>query len=110
MHGQPPQTRSDHSNDSPEQHQRGVIPQGDRPLIHQVEAVTAIVQALDIPPGGIPPGGLREQVHAACGTGKTIIAAPAAKRIAPKGRVLVLVPTLDLLSQTVRAWRAARPE
>lgn len=46
-------------------------------------------------------------MHAACGTGKTIIAAAAAKRIAPKGRVLVLVPTLDLLTQTVRAWRAA---
>nr|WP_169786248.1 DEAD/DEAH box helicase [Streptomyces yerevanensis] len=46
-------------------------------------------------------------MHAACGTGKTVIAAAAAKRIAPKGRVLVLVPTLDLLTQTVRAWRAA---
>ncbi|MEW2467960.1 Helicase associated domain protein [Streptomyces sp. NPDC046994] len=74
---------------------------------HQVEAVAAIVRGLDVPPGGIPANGLRGQVHAACGTGKTIIAAAAAKRIAPKGRVLVLVPTLDLLTQTVRAWRAA---
>ncbi|WP_332881064.1 Helicase associated domain protein (plasmid) [Streptomyces longwoodensis] len=74
---------------------------------HQVEAVAAIVRGLDIPPGGIPANGLRGQVHAACGTGKTIIAAAAAKRIAPKGRVLVLVPTLDLLTQTVQAWRAA---
>ncbi|WP_331749986.1 Helicase associated domain protein (plasmid) [Streptomyces longwoodensis] len=74
---------------------------------HQVEAVAAIVRGLDIPPGGIPANGLRGQVHAACGTGKTIMAAAAAKRIAPKGRILVLVPTLDLLTQTVQAWRAA---
>lgn len=74
---------------------------------HQVEAVAAIVRGLDVPPGGIPANGLRGQVHAACGTGKTIIAAAAAMRIAPKGRVLVLVPTLDLLAQTVRAWREA---
>ncbi|MEU4066548.1 Helicase associated domain protein [Streptomyces wedmorensis] len=74
---------------------------------HQVEAVAAVVRGLDVPPGGIPFDGLRGQVHAACGTGKTIIAAVSAKRLVPKGRVLVLVPTLDLLTQTVRAWRAA---
>ncbi|MFF4732929.1 Helicase associated domain protein [Streptomyces mirabilis] len=74
---------------------------------HQIEAVAAIVRGLDIPPGGIPVNGLRGQVHAACGTGKTIIAAAAARRLVPKGRVLVLVPTLDLLSQTVQAWHAA---
>ncbi|MEU4490201.1 Helicase associated domain protein [Streptomyces purpurascens] len=71
---------------------------------HQIEAVAAIVRGLDTPPGGIPVNGLRGQVHAACGTGKTIIAAAAAKRLATKGRILVLVPTLDLLSQTVQAW------
>ncbi|MFI0930081.1 Helicase associated domain protein [Streptomyces sp. NPDC021012] len=74
---------------------------------HQVEAVDAVVRGLDVPPGGVPWGGLRGQVHAACGTGKTVIAAAAAKRLVPKGRVLVLVPTLDLLTQTVRVWRAA---
>ncbi|MGW6015816.1 Helicase associated domain protein [Streptomyces sp. NPDC055210] len=74
---------------------------------HQIEAVAAIVRGLDVPSGGIPANGLRGQVHSACGTGKTIIAAAAAKRIAPKGRILVLVPTLDLLSQTVQAWHAA---
>ncbi|MFF3503489.1 Helicase associated domain protein [Streptomyces sp. NPDC003247] len=74
---------------------------------HQIEAVAAIVRGLDIPPGGIPFSGLRGQVHAACGTGKTIIAAASAKRLVPKGRILVLVPTLDLLTQTVQAWRAA---
>ncbi|MFD6277698.1 Helicase associated domain protein [Streptomyces sp. NPDC060209] len=71
---------------------------------HQIEAIAAIVRGLDIPPGGIPINGLRGQVHAACGTGKTIIAAAAARRIVPKGRILVLVPTLDLLAQTVKAW------
>ncbi|MEW1678498.1 Helicase associated domain protein [Streptomyces noursei] len=74
---------------------------------HQIEAVAAIVRGLDIPPGGIPWNGLRGQVHAACGTGKTIIAAASAKRMVPKGRILVVVPTLDLLAQTVKAWSSA---
>ncbi|RZE14650.1 helicase, partial [Streptomyces albidoflavus] len=74
---------------------------------HQIEAVAAIARGLDIPPGGIPWNGLRGQVHAACGTGKTIIAAASAKRIVPQGRILVVVPTLDLLAQTVKAWSGA---
>ncbi|MFJ2095051.1 Helicase associated domain protein [Streptomyces sp. NPDC087901] len=74
---------------------------------HQIEAVTAIVRGLDVPPGGIPFSGLRGQVHAACGTGKTLMAAAAAKRLVSRGRVLVLVPTLDLLAQTVKAWHDA---
>ncbi|MFK4103254.1 Helicase associated domain protein [Streptomyces sp. NPDC019531] len=74
---------------------------------HQIEAVAAIVRGLDVPPGGIPWNGLRGQVHAACGTGKTIMAAASARRLVPRGRVLVLVPTLDLLAQTVRAWHEA---
>ncbi|MEY9842930.1 superfamily II DNA or RNA helicase [Streptacidiphilus sp. EB103A] len=73
---------------------------------HQVEAVDAIVHGLDIPPGKkIPPNGLRAQVHSPCGSGKTITAAAASLRLVPHGRVLVMVPTLDLLTQTVRAWR-----
>ncbi|MER5886927.1 Helicase associated domain protein [Streptomyces sp. NPDC001941] len=76
---------------------------------HQIEAVSAIVRGLDIPPGGIPSNGLRGQVHAACGTGKTIIAAASAKRIVPRGRILVVVPTLDLLAQTVKAWSGVGP-
>ncbi|MFE1927125.1 Helicase associated domain protein [Streptomyces asoensis] len=74
---------------------------------HQVEAVDAIVRGLDSPAGGVPVNGLRGQVHAACGTGKTLMAAAAARRIVPRGRVLVLVPTLDLLVQTVKAWHEA---
>ncbi|RKT02173.1 helicase-like protein [Streptomyces sp. 3211.6] len=50
--------------------------------------------------------GLRATVVAACGTGKTFMAAAAALKLARGGRVLVLVPTLDLLTQTVREWQA----
>ncbi|MFF2964595.1 Helicase associated domain protein [Streptomyces sp. NPDC057963] len=71
---------------------------------HQIETVDAIKRGLDIPPGGIPVNGLRGQVISACGTGKTITAAFAAREMLPKGRVLVLVPTLDLLAQTVKEW------
>ncbi|MEV7730475.1 Helicase associated domain protein [Streptomyces sp. NPDC087917] len=75
---------------------------------HQEEAVEAIVRGLDIPPGKrIPEAGLRATVVAACGTGKTFIAAAAALRLARHGRVLVLLPTLDLLTQTAREWRIA---
>lgn len=75
---------------------------------HQEEAVEAIVRGLDIPPGKrIPEAGLRAMVISACGTGKTFIAAAAALRLARHGRVLVLLPTLDLLTQTVREWRLA---
>ncbi|MFB6582756.1 Helicase associated domain protein [Streptomyces sp. NPDC056402] len=75
---------------------------------HQEEAVEAIVRGLDIPPGKrIPETGLRATVVAACGTGKTFMAAAAALRLARHGRVLVLLPTLDLLTQTVREWRLA---
>ncbi|MFE1878046.1 Helicase associated domain protein [Streptomyces sp. NPDC059496] len=75
---------------------------------HQEEAVEAIARGLDIPPGKrIPEAGLRATVVAACGTGKTFMAAAAALRLARHGRVLVLLPTLDLLTQTVREWRLA---
>ncbi|MFE3760473.1 Helicase associated domain protein [Streptomyces sp. NPDC059104] len=75
---------------------------------HQEEAVEAIVRGLDIPPGKrIPKAGLRATVVAACGTGKTFIAAAAALRLARGGRVMVLLPTLDLLTQTAREWHTA---
>ncbi|WP_435228409.1 Helicase associated domain protein [Streptomyces sp. Tue6028] len=66
---------------------------------HQKDAVTAATRILGQQP--------RASVIAACGTGKTLIAARTTARIAPRGRVLVLLPTLDLLSQTIRSWRAA---
>ncbi|MFJ6239552.1 Helicase associated domain protein [Streptomyces griseus] len=75
---------------------------------HQVEAVDAIVRGLSLPAdGALPTGGLRGQVHMATGTGKTITAAMAALKLCPAGMIGVLVPTLDLLTQTVEAWRRA---
>ncbi|MFD3641554.1 DEAD/DEAH box helicase [Streptomyces griseus] len=75
---------------------------------HQVEAVDRIVSGLSLPASGtMPVGGLRGQVHMATGTGKTITAAVAALRLCPNGMIGVLVPTLDLLTQTIEAWRRA---
>ncbi|MGW6290147.1 DEAD/DEAH box helicase family protein, partial [Streptomyces sp. NPDC055107] len=75
---------------------------------HQVEAVDAIVRGLSLPVDGtLPVNGLRGQVHMATGTGKTITAAMAALKLCPNGVIGVLVPTLDLLTQTIEAWRRA---
>ncbi|MFJ4940965.1 Helicase associated domain protein [Streptomyces pseudovenezuelae] len=74
---------------------------------HQVEAVDNVVRILGTPPGGhMPSEGLRAQVIAATGSGKTLIAAEAGHRLSAR-RVLVLVPTLDLLTQMAGAWRRA---
>ncbi|WP_430381361.1 DEAD/DEAH box helicase family protein [Streptomyces arenae] len=56
------------------------------------------------PGKGIPAEGLRTQVIAATGSGKTLIGVAAAGRLSAR-RVLVLVPTLDLLLQMASAWR-----
>ncbi|MER6450826.1 DEAD/DEAH box helicase [Streptomyces venezuelae] len=75
---------------------------------HQVEAVDAAVRALGrTPAGGVTGPGLRATVVAACGTGKTLMGVHTAQRLVRAGRVLVLVPTLDLLVQTVTTWRGA---
>ncbi|MEU9898616.1 Helicase associated domain protein [Streptomyces phaeochromogenes] len=72
---------------------------------HQAEAVDSVVRNLQSPTDGrFPAQGLRAQVVAATGSGKTLIAVEASRRLAAR-RVLVLVPTLDLLTQTTRAWR-----
>ncbi|MEU7168002.1 Helicase associated domain protein [Streptomyces morookaense] len=72
---------------------------------HQVEAVDAVLRVLQTPAdGNMPAEGLRAQVIAATGSGKTLIAAETARKLAAR-RVLVLVPTLDLLTQTAAAWR-----
>ncbi|WP_103510165.1 DEAD/DEAH box helicase [Streptomyces sp. SM13] len=73
---------------------------------HQAEAVDAIVRGLSLPADGtLPAHGQRGQVHMATGTGKTITAARAALKLCPAGVIGVLVPTLDLLTQTIEAWR-----
>ncbi|MGW7081599.1 Helicase associated domain protein [Streptomyces sp. NPDC054866] len=72
---------------------------------HQREAVDAVLRALELPERStVPPRGLRTQVIMATGTGKTLVATRAAQELRA-GRVLVLVPSLDLLAQTEAAWR-----
>ncbi|MYV56701.1 DEAD/DEAH box helicase [Streptomyces sp. SID3212] len=72
---------------------------------HQREAVDAVVRTLTIPAHTrTPEKGLRTQVVMATGSGKTLVAAHSAEEL-HAGRVLVLVPSLDLLAQTQAAWR-----
>ncbi|MFJ8856507.1 Helicase associated domain protein [Streptomyces sp. NPDC102437] len=72
---------------------------------HQVEAVDAVLRVLQTPASGhLPAEGLRTQVIAATGSGKTLIAVAAAEKLGAR-HVLVLVPTLGLLTQTAAAWR-----
>ena len=72
-----------------------IIRQPKTPLPHQAEAL-----------GGILPA-LRDQDRAtalmACGTGKTLVALWAAERIGGQN-ILVLVPSLALLRQTLHEW------
>ncbi|MEU3571394.1 DEAD/DEAH box helicase family protein, partial [Kitasatospora sp. NPDC036755] len=62
----------------------------------QKDAVAAAVR--EVKDGG------RATVVAATGSGKTLIAAGCARRLAARGRVLLLVPTIELLEQTAEAW------
>ncbi|WP_411103886.1 Helicase associated domain protein [Streptomyces sp. cmx-4-9] len=72
---------------------------------HQREAVDAVVRALQLPPGGrVPDTGLRTQVIMATGSGKSLVAVGSAEEMRAR-RVLVLLPSLDLLAQTAAAWR-----
>ncbi|MFD0119581.1 DEAD/DEAH box helicase family protein [Streptomyces sp. NPDC058320] len=66
---------------------------------HQKNAVAAATWTLNQHP--------RARVIAACGSGKTFIAARTTARIDRRGRGLVLLPTLDLLSQMIRSWHEA---
>lgn len=66
---------------------------------YQHAAVEAIAQGLKI--GG------RGQLHAACGSGKTLMSVHAGLRLAPSnGLIVVLVPSLALTSQTITVWRS----
>ncbi|MET8572677.1 Helicase associated domain protein [Streptomyces sp. NPDC004783] len=53
----------------------------------------------------VPPQGARGTIVSATGSGKTIMAAACALESFTGGRILVTVPTLDLLAQTAQAWR-----
>ncbi|MEU6019611.1 Helicase associated domain protein [Streptomyces sp. NPDC047515] len=71
----------------------------------QREAIDAVVRALELPARSlVPERGLRTQVIMATGSGKTRVAVRSAEEL-HAGRVLVLVPSLDLLAQTESAWR-----
>ncbi|MFE9137534.1 Helicase associated domain protein [Streptomyces sp. NPDC007355] len=54
----------------------------------------------------VSPQGARGTIVSATGSGKTITAATCALKSFANGRILVMVPTLDLLVQTAQAWRA----
>ncbi|MEU5537503.1 Helicase associated domain protein [Streptomyces sp. NPDC020362] len=72
---------------------------------HQREAVDAVLRKIELPARStVPERGLRTQVIMATGTGKTLVATRSADELRA-GRVLVLVPSLDLLAQTEAAWR-----
>ncbi|MEU1707530.1 Helicase associated domain protein [Streptomyces sp. NPDC005706] len=72
---------------------------------HQREAVDAVLRALELPARStVPERGLRTQVVMATGSGKTLVAVRSAEEM-QAGRVLVLVPSLDLLAQTEAGWR-----
>lgn len=70
---------------------------------HQTEALTDVVRGLA--------GADRGKLIMACGTGKTFTALRIAEKLAPRGHVLFLVPSLSLLSQSLREWtaEAAKP-
>ncbi|MEV8547708.1 Helicase associated domain protein [Streptomyces sp. NPDC051572] len=71
----------------------------------QREAIDAVLRTLELPARSlVPEGGLRTQVIMATGSGKTRVAVRSAEEL-HAGRVLVIVPSLDLLAQTEAAWR-----
>ncbi|MFJ3505321.1 Helicase associated domain protein [Streptomyces sp. NPDC090135] len=88
-----------------------IIGQGTRGVIslrkHQVDQRSAFRRWVGFPARRpVPPEGARSTIVSATGSGKTITAAACALELFADSRVLVTVPTLDLLVQTARAWRA----
>ncbi|MGV9941125.1 Helicase associated domain protein [Streptomyces sp. NPDC003401] len=74
---------------------------------HQVEQKSSFRKWVGFPArSSVPLQGSRGTIVSATGSGKTIMAAASALECFPKGRMLVTVPTLDLLVQTAQAWRA----
>ncbi|MFI8405191.1 Helicase associated domain protein [Streptomyces sp. NPDC085463] len=53
----------------------------------------------------VPAEGARAMGVSATGSGKTITAAASALECFPEGRILVMVPTLDLIVQSAQSWR-----
>ncbi|MFB6628500.1 Helicase associated domain protein [Streptomyces sp. NPDC056362] len=74
---------------------------------HQVAQKSAVRRWARFPArSSVISQGARGTIVSATGSGKTITAASSALECFPGGRILVTVPTLDLLVQTVQAWRA----
>ncbi|MFJ9195438.1 DEAD/DEAH box helicase [Streptomyces globisporus] len=74
---------------------------------HQVAQKAAFRKWVGFPArSSVPPQGARATLVSATGSGKTITAAACALESFADGRILVTVPTLDLLVQTAQAWRA----
>lgn len=73
---------------------------------HQIDQKAAFRKWVGFPArSSVPPQGARGTIVSATGSGKTITAAACALECFPGGRILVTVPTLDLLVQTAQAWR-----
>ncbi|MFH8612476.1 Helicase associated domain protein [Streptomyces sp. NPDC018029] len=73
---------------------------------HQVDQRSAFRRWVGFPArSSVPPQGARATIVSATGSGKTITAAACALEAFAGGRILVTVPTLDLLAQTAQAWR-----
>ncbi|MFD0008497.1 Helicase associated domain protein [Streptomyces sp. NPDC127178] len=73
---------------------------------HQVDQRSAFRRWVGFPArSSVPPQGARGTIVSATGSGKTITAAACALESFADGRILVTVPTLDLLAQTAQAWR-----
>ncbi|WP_332881075.1 Helicase associated domain protein (plasmid) [Streptomyces sp. NBC_00513] len=73
---------------------------------HQVDQKSAFRKWVGFPArSSVPSQGARGTIVSATGSGKTITAAACALECFPGGRILVTVPTLDLLAQTAQAWR-----
>ncbi|MGW1030291.1 Helicase associated domain protein [Streptomyces sp. NPDC002577] len=74
---------------------------------HQIDQKSSFRKWVGFPArSSVPPQGARGTIVSATGSGKTIMAAAGALECFPEGRILVTVPTLDLLVQTAQAWRA----
>ncbi|MFI8404960.1 Helicase associated domain protein [Streptomyces sp. NPDC085463] len=74
---------------------------------HQVDQRSAFRRWVGFPARRpVPARGVRGTIVSATGSGKTIMAAACALESFADGRILVTVPTLDLLVQTAQAWRA----
>ncbi|MFF0674206.1 Helicase associated domain protein [Streptomyces tendae] len=73
---------------------------------HQMNQKAAFQKWVGFPArSSVPPRGRRGTIVSATGSGKTITAAACALESFADGRILVTVPTLDLLVQTAQAWR-----